>query len=310
MASSGSYDFNLDRDGIITEAYKYLGAIAIGEAPTTEELTDGGITLNTMLKGWQTEGIYIWLDQQITLFLEKDEHSYLLGATGDHATANKIKTEMSVAGVATDSTIEVDSITGILDEDNVGIELDDGSLFWTSVNGSPSSSTVTLTDPLTGDAAINNFVYIYTTIIQRPMNIVEARRVSADGIEVPLIPVSRSDYMELSDKTSTGFANQFWYDPQLINGHIYLWGACNDVQETITMTIKMPIQDFDASTDTGDFPTEWLEAVILNLALRLAVKLGIEANQAMASLAAETKYMAKTFDNEVTSLYFQYDGEE
>lgn len=308
MTTSGSYDFNLDRDGIVTEAYRYLGAVAIDEAPTSDELTDGGVTLNTMLKGWQTEGIFLWLNQQVTLFLEYEENSYLLGATGDNATSSHVKTEMKVAGAALDSTIDVDSITGISDGDYIGIELDSGALQWTTVSGTPSGDTITLAASLTSASAIDNHVYAYTTKIQRPLGIIEARRVSPSGIETPLIEVSREDYMTLSDKTSAGYSNQFWYDPQLTNGRIYIWGACNNVQDTIAMTIKRPIQDFDSSGNTGDFPTEWLEAVIFNLATRLGVKLGVELPQGLVSLAAHAKYMAKTFDVEMPSMFLQYDG--
>jgi hypothetical protein len=309
MASSGSYDFNLNRDEIIGQAYIYLGATGIGETPTADEITDAGRTLNIMLKSWQTEGIFLWLNQQITLFLAYGQESYLLGTTGDNASASVVKTEMKVAGVATDSTIDVDSITGISDGDYIGIELDDGTVQWTTINGTPSGNTITLTAALTDASAVDNHVYTYTTKTQRPLEILEARRVSSDGTETPLTPVSREEYMSLSTKDSTGISNQYWYDPQLNNGKLYLWSTTSDVKDTINMTIKRPIQDFDSDTDTGDFPVEWLEAVITNLAVRIGIKLGIEISAGLASLAAESKYMAKTFNNDTGSIFFQYDEE-
>ena len=256
MTISGSYDFNPTSDQIITDAYKYIGAVAVGETPTDDEYTDGRFTLNTMLKGWQTRQIGLWLNQKCTLYLEYEGESYSLGATGDHftTTAQAVKTELKVAGVATDLTIDVDSISGLASGDYIGIELDDNTIQWTTINGAPSGDTVTLTAALTGACAIDNHVYSYTSKAQRPLEIVEARSVSETGNEIPLTRISREEYMQLSDKTSTGVVTQFWYDPQLTNGKLYVWPTNDDPKTTIKMTIKKPISDFDASADTAEFP--------------------------------------------------------
>jgi len=305
MATSGSYDFTLDRDGMVSEAYRLLGGIAIGEDPTTEELTDGGRTLNLMLKGWQAEGIGLWLERTVTLFLGYEKQSYLLGSTGDNCSTSVVKTEMKVAGVATDSTIDVDSITGITDGDYIGIELDDNTVQWTTINGSPSGDTITLTDILTGASAIDNHVYTYTSKIQRPLKVIEARHIAADGNSIDLLPISRQEYMNLPDKTTTGTVNQFFYDAQLDNGVLYLWPTCSNVQETVQMTLKYPIMDFDASTDNGEFPVEWMDAVVLNLAIRIGIKIGVTPDQNLMALAAEAKFHVKSFDVEKTSMFLQ-----
>ncbi len=160
MTTSGSYDFALDRDGLIAQAHHYLGTVDIRSTPTTTEYTDGGIVLNMMLKGWQTENIYLWLNKKVTLFLEDDKQSYSLGPSGDNftATSDVVKTEMKAAGVATDATITVDSITGMTNGDYIGIELDDGTTQWTTINGVPAGYVVTLTTALTSAAAIDKYV--------------------------------------------------------------------------------------------------------------------------------------------------------
>ena len=307
MATSGSYDFNLDRDGLIGEAYRYVGATAIGETPTTDELTDGGRTLNLMLKGWQTEGIHLWLNQKVTLYPSYGTKVFSLGSTGGNATPSSgaVKTELAVAGVVTDSTIDVDSITGMTTGDYIGIELDDNTVQWTTINGAPSGVTVTLTTALTGVAAIDNHVYTYTNKIQRPLEIIEARRVAASGNQTPLLQYSREEYMGLSNKSSVGTMTQFYYDPQLDNGLFHIWPTNGDVQDTIEMTIKKPIMDFDASTDDGEFPVEWTDAIVMNLAIRVSIKMGLPVDKDLKELASMTKFMASTNDREPTSTYFQ-----
>ena len=309
MATSGSYDFALDRDGLVGEAYRYVGATAIGETPTDDELTDGGRVLNLMLKGWQTRGIALWLNQKVTLFPDYNTEIFSLGSTGGNAcaTSDAVKTEIKTAGEEDDSTIEVDSITGMASGDYIGIELDDGTLQWTTINGAPSGNTVTLTTALTDDCAVDNHVYSYTTKIQRPLEIIEARREDATGNEVPLLQYSRNEYMDLADKSNSGTITQFYYDPQLDNGLFHVWPTSGDVQNIIRMTIKKPIMDFDASADNGEFPPEWADAVVLNLAVRISIKMGMPVDSNLKELAETTFFLASTYDNEKTSTYFQPD---
>jgi len=310
MTISESYDFNFDRDAIIGEAYQVIGATALGEDPTADELTSGGKMLNLMLKGWQTERIALWLQQKVTLFLSKDTQAYSLGPTGSHVTptSQAVKTEAKVAAIATDSTIDVDSITGISDTDTIGVELDDGTIQWTTVNGAPSGDTVTLTDALTDGVAIDNHVYVYSDKIQRPMDVLEGRRIDADGNSIPLLQVSRQEYLALPTKNSSGVPSQYYYDPQLTNGALYIWPTCSDVQTTLELTIKKPISDFDASTDTGEFPVEWLDMIVNNLAVRIGIKLRLSPSKELKELADKGKFMAQTFDAEMTSTFFQPQG--
>ena len=305
MATSNSYDFNLDRDAIITEAYSLIGAVAIGTTPSPAQLTGGGQSLNLMLKGWQAVGFGLWLRKEVTLHLGYGTTSYLLGPSGDNASETAIKTEMKVAASSTDLTIDVDSITGMTDGDYIGVELDDGTLQWTTINGTPSGNTVTIAAALTDDVAIDNHVYTYTTKIQRPLSIIEARIIDASDIEIPVEIVSRDIYMALPTKTTTGYINQIYYDPQLTNGVLYTWPACDNVQRRIKMTVKKPIMDFDATDDDGEFPQEWFEAVTTNLAIRLGIKNGIPIDPELKALATESKWMLMSFDDEKESMFLQ-----
>ena len=298
MTTSGSYDFSLDRDGLISKAYTMVGAVAIGEDPTADELTEGGKTLNLMLKGWQTEGIALWLNQTVTLFLGYETQSYSTGPSGDHMSASIVKTEVATAASSGDTDILVDSIAGITNGDYLGIELDDGTVQWTTVNGVPSGSTIVAAVVLTDDVAVDNHIYTYTTKAQRPLDIIECRRVSADGNEVPLLQVSRSEYFSIADKASGGSVAQFYYDPQLTNGVLFVWPPSNNIQDILELTIKKPMMDLDSSADDGEFPVEWQDAIVSNLAVRIAIENGIEAHPGLKELAITSKGFAKEFDTE------------
>lgn len=71
-------------------------------------------------------------------------------------------TQMRVAAIALATTMEVDSTTGMLAGDKVGIELDDDTIHWTTIASVTDGDTFELTDgiPAGGAAAIDNDIYI------------------------------------------------------------------------------------------------------------------------------------------------------
>lgn len=59
MALSGTTTFTLTRDQVITDALIDIGGLAIGGTPTTAQLAHASSRLNTIIKAWQAEHIYI-----------------------------------------------------------------------------------------------------------------------------------------------------------------------------------------------------------------------------------------------------------
>ena len=66
---------------------------------------------------------------------------------------------MRAAAVVTATTMEVDDTTGMTAGDIIGVELDNGTWHWTTIDGVTDGDTVELTAGLAGDgAAIDNDV--------------------------------------------------------------------------------------------------------------------------------------------------------
>jgi len=289
MATSGSYDVNYTRNELITEALELAGVIEVGGTATSEQLTSSARTLNMMIKFWQTQGIALWRNQEIYIFLQEDTADYTLGPTGTSpATADFTKTEIATAGDSGDLTITVDSITGISASDYIGIELDDGTLQWTGVDGAPSGSTVTIVAALTDDVSVDANVYAYTSGIQRPLFFTELRLHQDSGTEIPLHMMSRNDYKKLSTKTTSGKASQWYYNPLMTDGVLSVWPVANSVKEYLVGTARMPIADFDAAGNNPDLPQEWLLPLAYNLAVLIAPKYD-------ADPGPDFKMMAKMF---------------
>lgn len=312
MATSGSVDFTQTRDEIIKAALRKCGVLARNITPSARQINDAAEDLNRLIKAWNAQGIHIWTYQEMTLFLQAGKQSYLIGPSGDHVTASYVKTELSTAGAATDGTIEVDSITGISNGDNIGIVLDDNTIQWTTINGAPSGTTITLTAALTGAAAVDNHVYTYTTIANRPNQITSARIKINDGNETPMKGISQDAYFDLPTKTTKGKATQFFYKPTLTNGTLYLWPTADKVADTINLTTTRYIEDFDSTTNNPDFPQEWFRAIVFNLAIDNSFEYGVDDAtfarlERRASLYLE---QALDFDIEKTSVFFTPSDED
>jgi hypothetical protein len=307
MTTSGSYDFSVKRDELIKASLRVLGVIATGESLTPDEINDASQALNIMLKAWQNNDIGLWLNKEAVLYLEYQEDAYSLGPTADHCTLSSVETEVATAAATGDATITVDSATGISNADKIGIQLDDGTLQWTTVNGAPVGNVITLTAVTTDTVAVDNVVYAYTTKAQRPLDIIEARLRNHSNIDTPLYLGSRREYMNLSDKTTDGVPTQLFYDRQLATGVLYTWPRCNDVQQRIRMTLKYPIQDMDALNNDFDFPQEWYRALKFNLAVEVAPEFGIEASQTVQNNAVISLYEAAGWDREQGSVFFGLD---
>lgn len=274
MATSGSIDFTRTRNQIVTRALRFAGVIEAGEEPAAEDMTAGAEALNALVKALQAEGYHLWKLGEATLFLTKGTASYNLGTGGDHATLSHVKTELATAASASDTSLTVDSITGIAASDNIGVVQDDDTVHWTTVNGTPTGTTVVLTAGMVSAAAIDNHIYTYTTIINRPLRITSVRRKNDADSDIPIITFSRQEYFDTPNKTTQAKTTQVYYDPQLGNGVAYLWPTPDSPNDRLTFTGAFPIEDFDASTDNPDLPQEWLNALTFALAEDLAVEYG------------------------------------
>ena len=304
MAVSASFDFTLNRDQIIEEAMEVIGVIITGGSASSDEITSCSKKLNMMLKAWQAEGIGLWYLLEIALFQSNGGFVYNIGPSGDRASTSWVKQELASAAASGASTVTVDDDDGISAADIIGVELDSGVIDWDVISGTPSANVITLTSTLDGAAAIDNHVYTYTSLTQRPLEIIEARLVREDATEIPLEIVSRAEYLALNNKAATGTPNQVYYEPILTNGKLYVWQACGNVKEYIKFTGRHPFDDMDATANNASFPQEYLEAIVYNLALRIAPGFGKPISPGLIALASSFKKIASDFDREETSVYF------
>jgi hypothetical protein len=123
MATSGSYDFNVTGNDILEESLGLVGIYAAGESIDATIAGKCLRTLNLMLKAMQRK-LGLWLNRELSLFLQDDQIKYSIGPTGDHCAESAVKTEVATAASSAATSVVIDSSTGFGDNfDRNGIFL-------------------------------------------------------------------------------------------------------------------------------------------------------------------------------------------
>ena len=274
MTTSGSSAWNPAVTDLITQALGQLGVIAEDEAPTADMYGKAIFQLNAIVTAAQATGLHVWTEEEGILFLQAGQVRYEIGGPGTNgntADANQwTELTLTASAVAGATAIVVASITGVLANDNIGIVLDSGTIFWTTVSGTPTGSTIILASALPSSASSGNFALDYTTAISRPLKIPAARLLTLNGLnETPMEVMSRQEYMDTPNKLAPGTPTQWFYTPQVDRGILYVWPAPVVSAWAVRFTWYRPLQNFFNPGDTMDFPQEWVSPLLWNLAFDL-----------------------------------------
>ena len=308
MATSGSIDFSVTRNELILTALQHISAIGDGETPSSTQYTEGAILLNMLVKAKMADGMPLWALKTGYILPVTGTSTILLGPSGGNATLSYVDTTTSAAAADGASTIVVTSATGMSSADYIGVEQDDGTMHWTTINGAPSGTTITLTAVLTDAVASGNIVYTYTTKMMRPLRIIDARVYNVTDDNEYNIQVN--SYVDSRISTDTGVPNQIWYSPILLNGSLQVYPRFVAGADIIKIRFHSPFEDFDASSDTPDFPQEFYLPIMTGLASLLAPKNGVPLDE-RRTLMKESEFMwAQALSNgtEEGSIYLSPNG--
>ena len=76
MATSGSTNFSVTRDQLISGALRLCGVIAEGETATTEQINNGAEALNMLVKRLYADGMPLWAMKQYSVPLTSGTSAY------------------------------------------------------------------------------------------------------------------------------------------------------------------------------------------------------------------------------------------
>jgi hypothetical protein len=171
----------------------------------------------------------------------------------------------------------------------------------------PGQATYLLGPAADGTPSPDVCVYQGTaTQVDRPTRIQAAAYRNSSGFDRPLTPMSRDEYIKLTNKTNQAPCVQFYYNPQLYQGEITVWPV-PATADTIFFTCDRGIADLLNDTDTPDVPQEWLRLIKFGLAVEIAPEYAMPAGE-LARLEQRYNDMRKViddYDREPSVSYFE-----
>jgi hypothetical protein len=299
MATSGTVTYSVAEIDIITDALSEIGCLGEDQTLNPADIVLARRKLNLIVKQWTSQldfapGLKMWTRRTGYVFLQDGQVQYALGPSGDHATDNYVRTTMTASEALGAWTITVASVTGIATAYYIGVQLDSGSIQWTTVNGSPAGSVVTLTATLTGAASSGNTVFCYQTKMRRPFELLSGSLRDASGNDTPVdVNMGLAEYEVIYSKTSEGSPARLYFEAQRTNAAAYLDCAPDDVTSVLRIPYLSYIEDFTTASNDADFPAEWARPLCLQLANDCARPFGVTVPPDLKQDLAEALAMAR-----------------
>lgn len=125
---------------------------------------------------------------------------------------------------------------------------------------------------------------------ERPHKILSAFVRDVNGSDVPVEIISENQYNSIAVKSSTGRPCYLFFQPEYPLVNVYLYPT-PDISETLWISSLKPFTEassFSSVSDNIAFPTNYEEAIIYNLAIRLAPDFGISVPGEVALIASKS----------------------
>ncbi len=303
MATSGSKDYSLTAEAVINSALYELRALGLGRTVDSNLQAECLVRLNAMIKHDMTQGVKLWTRRFARLFLVPSQRSYDLPGANVCDLSELSETTLDADEAASQTVISVASTSGFSNSDVIGIMLDDKTIHWSTISSLVTDDTVTIGDALASAASSGNKVYVYTNTIARPLE-VDAMQRELSGNEIPMTGLSRHEYETLPNKTSPGVPVNYYFDPQTTTANLYVWPVPDSSEQVLNFTYRDTIEDIDAVANDFDFPQEWQEYLVYNLALRISSLVGKQPSQTTVMMAQSSRDSMMNWDQEEESLIF------
>ena len=144
-----------------------------------------------------------------------------------------------------------------------------------------------------------------TLNIPAPIMLLQAIRTDSSGSKIDMDIVARQDFNTLPGN-STGIPLKVNYQHGVNSGVISFWPTPSSSNTaTVTIVYQRPFQYFTSATDTMDLPEQWYDALIYNLAVKLAPEWSIPLQERMMLKQEAKDYtdVASAVGNEEGSLF-------
>ena len=152
-------------------------------------------------------------------------------------------------------------------------------------------------------------------VVDKPLKVIQAwiRNTSVTpNIDTPMQILSKQEYNTLGSKFSTGVANSIFWDIKQNYGKMYVYLTPDSATATnyqLHFVCQQPLSDILNPQDIPEFPNEWMNTLVWNLADQLAIEYGVSQDRRAEITAKAENYRTKLedWDVETTSSFFQPD---
>jgi hypothetical protein len=137
--------------------------------------------------------------------------------------------------------------------------------------------------------------------------------VNTGGAQYSLIEKSQYDFNALPTNGGPGVPVHYTVQPTLTTSTVSIWPLTSDATTVANVTLRIVYQKkfdgFFSAADTLDFPSYWLQGIILKLAVSLAPETGLplQDRSQLMGMAEQAIKDASDYGDEDGSLYIQPD---
>jgi len=319
MTTSGTYSFSISGYDIVRQAMLNIQRLDADEAPTASEAKDCLFALNMMCKQWMARydfapGLKVWTRKRGHVFLSGTTGAMTIGPGSTTGWTNDCEATSTTAVAYTAATsITVTAVVAATANWYVGVQLDSGTLFWTTAT-SVAGLTVNLAAGLPSQSSSGSQVFMYQTTAQNPQTIESAILRDDQYSDTPLRMLTVQDYDYLPNKadvTNSGDPSAIYFERGISTSVLYLdVGSAQDVSKHVVLTYLEPVQDFANLANTPYYPQEWYLALCWGLSEQIAPMFRANWSQKMEALKLAAVASARQGDPERSSLYFQPGAED
>jgi hypothetical protein len=139
-----------------------------------------------------------------------------------------------------------------------------------------------------------------------PMNDILEVAVRRSGTDFDINRISRGEYLNVPNKTTTGRPSQFYFNRQT-SPEITLWPTPDSSSDQLVYYYITRIEDADTLQNTTDVPYRFLPCMVSGLAYYLSVKKAPERVQLLKAVYEEEFQRAADEDEDRVSLKLQPD---
>lgn len=313
MSTSGVYSATIGYKDLARMAMMVIRAKDGDETIDPQEYTDVLSVTNMLVSQWMGKadfapGLKVWLRKRGYLFLSNSTNVYTMSPTATGWTNTFYSKTTTAAAAAGATTLTLSNITDVTVGSHIGIQQDDGSLFWTTIK-TPLANPVTLSTALPTTSASGSVVYVYSAVAQYPVNIEAVVLRDVYGNDTQLIgPLTQRTYDNLPSKANpqyTGDPTAYYIEEQIGQTLLYTDVAvAQDVTKYLVVTYMEPSQKFVNTTDEPYYPEEWKLPLMWGIAEQIAPMFGATWTPKMEALKNNAIAIARNKTGEVTDMFF------